>query len=133
MKIHYKILHGFSPEDYIEIEENEVQKAFGAFLQKKDAVFTGGAIRGNLIQAIKPDFHKTMGWNRGYKLDNFDYEELSQKGIDKKANDYLSACKDVVQGLIESKQEHLIGKYEINVKEVKVGDRGGMKSIGEII
>lgn len=133
MIIFYKIVHGFNAEDYIEIEENEVQKAFGAFLQKKDAVFSGGAIRGNMIQMIKPDFHRTMGWNRGYKLGELDYEELEQKGIDRKANMFLSLNKEAVHHLIESNQTHLIGKFEIDEPKVKTGERGGMKKIGDIL
>jgi len=113
MNYYYKITHGFNSEDYIEIDENEVEKAYGAFLQKKDAIFSGGAIKAGMIQTIKPNYHKTMGWNRGYKLEALDYEELAQKEIDRRMEHFLSDCKDKVQYLIKTKQENLIGQ---NVK-----------------
>lgn len=108
-KRYYKILHGFGPEDSIEIEESEVQKAYVAFLQKKDAVYSGGAIKGERIIEIKPDFHRTMGWNRGYSLGSDDFEELSQKGIDRKMQHFLAEAKDKVQYLISTNQLHLLG------------------------
>lgn len=107
---YYKIIHGYSSEDYIEIDETELEKAFYVFLMKKDAVFSGGAIKGNSILMIKPDFHRTMGWNRGYKLDDWDYAEISDKGIDRKMQRVLEDTKSKVQYLMESKQENLIGK-----------------------
>lgn len=123
MNFYYKIIHGFNPEDYIGIEESEVEKAYGAFLQKKDAVFSGGAIKAGLIQMIKPDFHKTMGWNRGHKLDEYDFAELSEKGIDRKMEHFLSTKEEKIRYLISTKQEHLIGKNldmpELNTPKAK--------------
>lgn len=107
---YYKLITGFNAEDYIEINETELEKAYQCFLEKKDSIFTGGAIRGSRIEAIKPDYHRIMGWNRGYKLEGVDYEDLNDKGIDKKCQNQLSAAKDRVQYLIDTKQTHLIGK-----------------------
>lgn len=119
---YYKIIHGFNIEDYIEIEESEVQKAFYCFLMKKDSVFSGGAVKGSLIQAIKPDFHRVMKWNRGYKLLSDDFEELANKGIDRKMQHFLSVEKEKVQYLIQSKQEHLIGtNFEVPKIEASNG------------
>lgn len=136
MKYYYKITHGFNAEDYIEINEQEVEKAFGAFLQKKDAVFSGGAIKGGMIQTIKPDFHRTMNWNRGYKLGEDDYAEISNKGIDRKMQNFISEIKERVQYLLSNKQENLIGK-NIDLPEFppkkEIENRGGMKSIGEMV
>lgn len=137
MNYFYKITHGFNAEDYIEINENEVEKAYGAFLQKKDAIFSGGAIKAGMIQTIKPNYHKTMGWNRGYKLGELDYEELAQKGIDRKMEHFLSQQKEKIQYLITTNQTDLIGKnIEIagfeKSKEINT-QRGGIKSIGEIL
>jgi len=106
----YKIIHGYDAEDYIQIDDSELEKAFYCFLMKKDGVYSGGAVRGSQIMAIQPDYHRAMGWNRGYKLCANDYEELSQKGIDRKHHRLLSETKEKVQYLIDTKQEHLIGK-----------------------
>lgn len=107
---HYKIVRGYNAEDYIEIDETELEKALYAFLEKKDGVYSGGAVKGSEIIAIQPDYHKTMDWNRGHKLDDFDFAELKQKGIDKKLQLTLSETKARVQYLISSGQENLIGK-----------------------
>jgi len=132
-KIYYKIIHGFAPEDYVEIDHSELQKALYCFLEKKDGIFSGGAIRGTQILEIKPDFHRTMGWNRGYKIGAEDYEELAHTGIDRHAQLFLSRSKDIVQNLIITNQTHLIGKVpSFDEKIIEAPRGGGMKSIGKI-
>jgi hypothetical protein len=108
--MYYKLIRGYGVEDYIEIDEKELEKAYYCFLQKKDAIFSGGAIRGSQIMAIQPDYHKTMGWNRGYKLEALDYSDLREKGIDKKAQQQLETIKRRVIYLVENKKENLIGQ-----------------------
>lgn len=112
---YYKLVRGYDAEQYIEINETELEKAEYAFLMKKDAVYSGGAIKGSDISMIQPDYHRMMGWNRGHKLNDYDYAELGQKGLDKKMRDQLALNKEKVQYLINSKQEHLIGK-NIDIK-----------------
>jgi hypothetical protein len=112
--MYYKIIRGYNSEDYISIEKSELEKAYYCFLEKKDSIFSGGAIKGSQILAIQPDFHKTMGWNRGYKLDEYDYADMSQKGIDKKLQHFLSETKIRVQYLISTDQINLLGtNFEI--------------------
>ena len=106
----FKIIHGYGPEDYIEIDQSEVQKAYYCFLGKKDSVFSGGAIRGANIQAIKPDYHRTMGWNKSYRLSPEDYDDMNRKGIDRKMQQFLIKEKEVVQYLIETGRHDQIGK-----------------------
>lgn len=108
----YKLITGFNPEDYIEINEDELEKAYYCFLEKKDAIFSGGAVRGARIQEIKPDYHRAMGWTRGYKLSAEDYAELSAKNIDRTMTYRLAEVKDVVQELLRTGKTNLIGKGE---------------------
>jgi len=122
----FKIIHGYNPEDYIEINKEEVEKAFYCFLEKKDAVFSGGAIKGSNILMIKPNFHKVMGWNRGHKLDEYDYAEISSKGLDRKMENFLQNKKDKVQYLIKSGKQDLIGK---NIDIPELNDKGVPKEI----
>lgn len=107
---YYKLIRGYSAEDYIEIDETELEKAYGAFLMKKDGVYSGGAVRGSDIIAIQPDYHQAMGWNRGYKLGADDYAEISSRGIDRKHLNYLGEVKNRVQYLISQNKTDLIGK-----------------------
>ncbi len=136
MKYYYKLITGFAPEDYIQIEESELDKANYCFLEKKDTVYSGGAVRGSLINSIKPDFHRIMGWNRGHKLDSFDYEELSDKGIDRECNNRIGESKNKVDYLIQTKQLHLLGKsvegFEDKTNK-KIEQNKGIKSIGDVI
>lgn len=134
--LYYKIIFGYDAEDYIEITGEELEKASYAHLKKKDGSYSGGTVSGDKIIAIQPDYHKAMGWNRGYKLGSEDYAEISNKNIDTKHKNYLSTTKDKIYHLIETKQENLIGKnLEIEgfkPKDALHGD-SGMKSIGDIL
>lgn len=133
MKKHFKIIRGYGAEDYISIREDELEKAFYAFLAKKDAVYSGGAVRGSEIIAIQPDFHATMGWNRGYKLGADDYAELRERGVESSHAKLLAHTKEKVQYLIETSQVDLIGKNaDVNLPPPKEERIGGMKSIGDI-
>lgn len=127
--MYYKIIRGYSAEDYIEIKRDELEKAEYCFLLKKDAIYSGGAVKGSEILAIQPDFHKTMGWNRGYKLGAEDYAELKAKGIDRKMQIELENTRDKIQFLIKTKQENLIGQ-NINIPELTAtkGNVEGEKS-----
>jgi len=126
----YKIIHGYNAEDTIEIEESEVQRAYYCFLGKKDSIFSGGAIRGSQIHGIKPDYHATMNWNKGYRLTDIDFAELSEKGIDRKMQKFLNQEREVVQYLIEKGRHDLIGKnFEIPKLETPI--RSEIKALAE--
>lgn len=102
---YYKIVFGYDAEDYIGIDETELKKAYYAFLAKKDAVYSGGAVRGAQITAIQPDYHRAMGWNRGWKLGPDDYAQLTEEGVDRAHTHYLNEVKEEVKALISSGQE----------------------------
>lgn len=107
---YYKLITGFNAEDYIGIDETELEKAYACFLQKKDGIFSGGAVRGARIDSIKPDYHRIMGWNRGHKLEAVDFEDLNDKGVDRACQKQLGSAKDKVVYLMETNQMHLVGK-----------------------
>ena len=129
---HFKIIRGYNAEDYIEIDETELEKAYASFLFKKDGVYSGGAVRGSEIIAIQPDYHKTMGWNRGYKLGADDYAELSSKGLDSKMKLMLSETKNKVEYLFHSGQENLIGK-NVSIPELDSPKNSVFREITEKI
>lgn len=132
----FKIIRGYNLEDYIEIDHTELEKALYCFLEKKDAVYSGGAVRGREIIAIQPDYHRQMGWNRGYKLERNDFEELADKGLDKKLHHLIAATKEKVLYLVGAGKTDLIGKnveipgFAARKPEIR---SGGMKSIGDIL
>ena|ERR1700722_9764374 len=106
---YYKLIHGYTAESYIEIDETELEKAYYAFLEKKDGIYSGGALKGSEILAIQPDYHRAMGWNRGYKLAAEDYEDIGRHGVDRDHMSFLSEKKERVSLLIRNGQSNLIG------------------------
>ncbi len=96
---YYKVVYGYDAEDYIQIDETELKKAIFAHMTGKNAAFSGGTITGGRIVAIQPDYHRAMGWNRGHKLGPLDYEELSEKKIDRQHMTFLADAKTEVQML----------------------------------
>lgn len=108
MDLKYKVVFGYETERHISISADELKKAYGVFLGGGRAVFKEGAVDGKYIQAIMPDYHATMGWNTGYKLSQYDYEELRESGIDRKLRDFQNTTKDEVQALLSAPTNHLL-------------------------
>lgn len=132
--MHYKIKTGYGELDFVPIDQSELETAFYAFLSESKAIFKQGVVRGKDIISISPDYHKVMNWNYTHKLDVDDFAELRSKGIENKAMNLLETAKEKVQYLIQTKQEHLIGKnvdVGLPARDEKRG--GGIKSIGELI
>lgn len=106
---YFKLVLGYEVDNIIQIDETELLKAYYCFLEKKDSVFSNGAVRGSRINSIVPDFHRMMGWNQGYRLRDDDYCELREKGIDMLLMNLLSEAKiKVVQAIQEGRVEELL-------------------------
>lgn len=80
MNYYYKIQFGYGKDDYLTITQDELHKAFALFVTGKGrGVFNGGAVRGQDILRIVPDWHTAMGWNKTHQMDTFDYEAIEPK------------------------------------------------------
>lgn len=136
MELKYLIVYGFDSEQQISIDADELEKAYGLFMLGGRAIFkSGDAVDAKYIQAIRPDYHSTMGWAKDWKLGPDDYNQLSDSGVDKKLKLLQSQIKTRVDYLIANDQLALIGK-NIPIPELDSHTtvRGGsMKSIGEIM
>jgi len=130
---YYKLIRGYSAEDFIGIDETELEKATYCFLEKKDAAYSGGSVRGSEIIAIQPDYHRTMGWNRGYKLGPEDFAELSAKGVDKACQHALSEAREKVLFLMHTKQIHLLGKPVPGFESKELRSGAGVKTVAELM
>jgi len=135
MDLKFKIETGYGTERYIPIDADELEKAYGLFLLGGRAVFRGGAVDSKYIQAIVPDWHRMMGWAQDWELGPDDYNELSDKGIDRAARELQNKIQEKIQYLVSSKQENLIGQ-NVTIPEL---DRptterreGTTKRIGDI-
>lgn len=107
--MYFKIKLGYNNE-FLSIDENELETALFAFITDGKAVFKNGVVRGKDIISITEDWHKEMGWNKEYKLEALDYSDMTEKGITAKYSGIIGKAKEKVQYLITTNQTHLIGK-----------------------
>ena len=56
VKLYFKVVRGYGDEDFIPIDETELEKAIYAHMSGKPVVFENGSINGNQISIIRPDF-----------------------------------------------------------------------------
>ena len=99
MSYKIKVITGFRKDQYYSISAEEAHKAYYLFLNpEKRSIFSNGvALIGSNIQGIEPDYNGTMGWNPDHTLDSDDWNELREKGVDRKLRDYLYKGKEIAQ------------------------------------
>ena len=107
---YFKIIPTYNSDEYLQIDETELDKAVYAHLSGKTGVFTSGTINGDAIRSVLPDFHRAMSWNRGYNLESRDWEELEEKGMTRKYRDTVNLASKKVRVLMESDRLDLLGK-----------------------
>lgn len=97
MNYKIKMITGFRRDQEYSIDADEAHKAYYLFLHPDErGIFKNGiAIRGQDIQEIAPDYHGTMGWNPTHNLDNDDWNDMRNKGVDIKLRNILSMAKEV--------------------------------------
>lgn len=136
MGMKFKIIYGFDSEQEISIDPDELEKAYGLFLLGGRAVFkSGDAVDARFIQAIREDYHATMGWAKTHTLETEDYNELHDRGVTGKMKMLMASVKERVDYLIANGQQAQIGK-NIEIPELArpVERREGkVKSIGEML
>ena len=124
---YFKVKFGYGADDYITIDETELEKALRAQGMGLVAVFNGGSIAGNSIISILPDWNKVMGWNRDYQLTGEDYTAIGQKR-ESEYRDLLETTRMNVAQLAEKDTPKQIGtekkkgkfKYEPVEKDGKI-------------
>jgi hypothetical protein len=81
-----KIITGFREDQEYTIDAEEAHKAYYLFKHPDErGVFNSGlAIRGKDIERIVPDYHATMGWNKGHKMNEYDWLDIKYNGVEKK-------------------------------------------------
>ena len=121
----FKVCKGFG-DDFIPIDETELEKAIYAQMTGKVAIFEEGTMAGNYISAIIPDYHASMGWNYGYKLQPEDWNYIRNDLPDYR--NLIEDAKKRVEFLIRTKQERLIGK-DVDLPEL---EKGKDKDLGEL-
>lgn len=107
---YFKIKTGYGEEEFVSIDETELEIAFFIFLNDSKAIFKSGVVRGKDIISIKEDWNAAMGWNKNHQLQPEDWADIRNKGVDALYTGAISNIKEKVQFLIETNQQHLIGK-----------------------
>lgn len=103
MKYYIKIICGYRPDQEYTVPLQEAHKAYYLFRNPdKQGIFTNGiAIKGSMIQSIKPDWHTTMGWNETHQLNSDDWVELKDIGVEDKMKKLMYDAKKVADLGIE--------------------------------
>lgn len=76
---HYRVKYGHRADEFISVDEAELPMAVRAHISGKKGLFKEGAVSGDKIIAIVPDYQRDMGWNRDYILMGEDYTEIGEK------------------------------------------------------
>lgn len=114
MTPYFKVKIGYGIEDFISISKDELEKATYAFMTNDKVVFQNGVANGKNIMAISPDYHKTMGWNYGHKMEDLDFAEVKEKIGD--PTRYIALAKQNVQDYIAAGKTELIGSTPLELK-----------------
>ena len=131
VKLYFKVVRGYGDEDFIPIDETELEKAIYAHMSGKPVVFENGSINGNQISIIRPDFVRAMGWNRGYKPTPEEYGEIDST-VGKKYLGIIGSAKERVQGYIKSGELNKIGTTPLIENPVKK-HTDGLTSLGDLL
>ena len=133
---YFKIKVGYDKDEFVSIDETELELALHVFLTEGKAIFKNGVVRGKDIIGITEDWHKAMGINPEWKLGTDDWNEIEKRGLKTAYKGMISGAKDRVHHLIKTKQEHLIGKNveipELEAPKIELRE-GKTKSISELL
>ena len=110
-----KVITGFRENQYYVIENYEAHKAYYLFNNPEArTIFENGvALIGKNIQGIEPAWNESMGWNPTHELDDDDWNDIRQHGVDTKLQNLLGEARKVAIMAEENPQLLKISLYEI--------------------
>lgn len=115
---YFRIKKGYRDNEFISIDETELEKAFAVFLTDGKGIFKNGMVRGQDIIDIKEDWNKAMGYNQEHKIEALDRADIKKRGVEKQYKGVLAEVSLKVQYLIKNNQQHLIGQ-NVEIPELK--------------
>jgi len=115
MKYYVKLICGYRKDQEYSISANEAHKAYYLFDHRDQfGTFDDGlAIKGSSIDAIVPDYNRTMGWNPTYLLTNDDHNALTLNGVKQKMQFIMSEAKEIAS---HNNQEELATPLNVLLK-----------------
>jgi hypothetical protein len=98
--IYFKVKTGVMDDDYIEINEDELERAHTCVAGRKMFIGSRGTFTVSDTKSISivPDFARMLGLPRMSKLTFSDYEELDRNGATKRAYAHMDAVKRKLRG-----------------------------------
>lgn len=118
-----RIEYGRGDDRYVFIDETELELAYLCFLTDTKAVFSGGPVRGKDIISITEDWHRALGWNRDHQMGPEDWGEANDRCANYRG--VLPAVKEKVMYLMQTEQQHLIGK-NVDIPALAFGPKGSI-------
>ena len=91
---YYRVKIGFGKDDFISIDETELQRAIIASGTGRMALFKEGTVAGNHIISIIPDYQRALGYSREYTLSSEDYVELGKERQNEYSVSFADACRE---------------------------------------
>lgn len=88
MKKYYRVKIGYGKDDFVQIGEEELERALRSQGRGTIALIGGASVAGNHIMAIVPDYQEELGYNRDYVLTGEDYAQIGKKRM-REYTDYL--------------------------------------------
>lgn len=105
---YFKIQFGYNEADYLEIDGAELSKAIALFMEGGRGLFKNGAIRGQDIIRIVPDWHTDQGWNKGWKMQVEDYEAIAP--LQEAYNQTYHLAKEVAEFALKTNRRELLAQ-----------------------
>lgn len=103
----FKIVYGYNESDFISIKGDELHKALALFMSGSGrGNFEGGAVRGQDIMRIVPDWHTVMGWNKGYKMGADDFAQIEP--LEKEYKIAYQLAKDIAEFAVRENRPELL-------------------------
>ncbi len=92
---YYRVQTGFGADDFVSVDETELEMCIRAQITGKVAITKAGTITGTIIQKITPDWQRVLGYNRDYKMQGEDYDELPRRTQDEYREAFAEATENV--------------------------------------
>lgn len=128
---YFRVYIGYGKNDYVVVDEDEIETALYCFLTDNKGVFKNAPIRGKDIITFKPHYHAHTHWNADYEPTHAD--DFAQIARDCPTYDgIIEYYTDRVKYLMQRNQTSLLGTHaELPIKEPKAlpARNNGMQKI----